>query len=174
MQRTSPEVPRVLVAGIGNIFLADDGFGCEVVRHLGDLEALPGVRVVDYGIRGMHLAYDLLAGWDLAVLVDALPDRGDPGSMEVLELSADMNGSAGLDAHGMDPASVLSSVAALGGELPRTCLVGVQVAEISERMGLSDRVGAAVVPAATAVQELVREHLATSSGSFVQRSERVG
>lgn len=174
MERTSPEVPRVLVAGIGNIFLADDGFGCEVVRHLADLEALPGVRVVDYGIRGMHLAYDLLDGWDLAVLVDALPDRGDPGSMEVLEVTADMNGSAWLDAHGMDPASVLSSVAALGGELPRTCLVGVQVAEIKQRMGLSDRVGAAVLPAATAVQDLVREHVATSSGSFVQRSERVG
>ncbi|MDQ2795951.1 MAG: hydrogenase maturation protease [Actinomycetota bacterium] len=174
MQRTSPEVPRILVAGIGNIFLADDGFGCEVVRHLGALEALPGVRLVDYGIRGMHLAYDLLDGWDLAILVDAVPDRGDPGSMEVLELSADMNGSAGLDAHGMDPASVLCSVVALGGELPRICLVGVQVAEIGERMGLSDRVEAAVVPAATAVQQLVREHLATWSSSFVQRSERVG
>ena len=93
--------------------------------------------------------------------------------MQVLDVSANLNGSAGLDAHGMDPASVLSSVAALGGELPRTCLVGVQVAEIGERMGLSDRVEAAVVPAAAAVRELVREHLATSSGSIIQRSERV-
>ncbi len=162
--------PRVLVAGIGNIFLADDGFGCEVVRHLADLEALPRVRVVDYGIRGMHLAYDLLDGWDLAVLVDALPDRGDPGSVELLEVSADTNGAAWLDAHGMDPASVLSSVAALGGRLPLTYLVGVQVAEVSERMGLSTCVGAAVAPAATAVRNLVRKHLATSSGSFAQRS----
>ncbi|MEO7069360.1 MAG: hydrogenase maturation protease [Nostocoides sp.] len=165
-------MPRILVAGIGNIFLTDDGFGCEVVRQLGDLEALPGVRLVDYGIRGMHLAYDLLDGWDLAILVDALPDGGEQGRVQVLEVSADSNGSAWLDAHGMDPAAVLSSVAALGGELPRTCLVGVHVSEISEGMGLSDRVGAAVVPAANAVRELVREHLA--SGSFRQRSERVG
>ena len=162
--------PRVLVAGIGNVFLADDGFGCEVVRHLDDLQALPHVRVVDYGIRGMHLAYDLLDGWDLAVLVDALPDRGDAGSVELLEVSADRNGSAWLDAHGMDPASVLSSVAALGGRLPRTYLVGVQVAEISERMSLSACVEAAVAPAATIVRNLVGEHLATSSGSFAERS----
>jgi len=165
---------RVLVAGIGNIFLADDGFGCEVVRHLGELEAQAGVRVVDYGIRGMHLAYDLLEGWDLAVLIDALPDRGAPGRVEVLEVTADMNGSARLDAHGMDPASVLASVAALGGQLPRTRLVGVQVTEVGERMGLSELIRAAVAPAAAEVHELVREQLSAPSSTPAPHAERVG
>lgn len=150
---------RVLVAGIGNIFLADDGFGCEVVRHLGELAELPEVTVTDYGIRGMHLTYDLLPGWDLLVLVDALPDRGAPGTMEVLEVEpADLDAGQ-LDAHGMDPMAVLVGVGALGGSLPRTCLVGVQVEDIGERIGMSDRVAAAVAPAADAVRRLVHDHL---------------
>lgn len=159
----------MLVAGIGNIFLADDGVGCQVVRHLEDLAALPGVRVVDYGIRGMHLTYDLLDGWDLVVLVDALPDRGDVGRVEVLEIEG-VSGTGSLDAHGMEPTAVLSSVVALGGDLPSTYLVGVQVRDVSERIGLSDVVTDAVVPAAGAVRGLVTEHLALGR----RHAERVG
>ena len=70
-----------MVAGIGNIFLGDDGFGSEVVRRASERLAETGVRVVDYGIRGMHLAYDLLDDWDALVLVDALPGRGAPGTL---------------------------------------------------------------------------------------------
>ncbi len=159
---------RVLVAGIGNIFLADDGFGCEVVRHLGALNELPEVTVTDYGIRGMHLTYDLLPGWDLLVLVDALPDRGAPGTLEVLEVSAGDVGAGQLDAHGMDPMSVLVGVGALGGELPRTCLVGVQVQDISEGIGMSPAVAAAVAPAADAVRELVNDHLGRTADRHAQ------
>ncbi len=79
----------VLVAGIGNLFLGDDGFGPEVVRRLADGRPPPGVRVVDYGIRGMHLAYDLLDGYDALVLVDALPGgRRARASVVVLEVGA--------------------------------------------------------------------------------------
>ena len=74
---------HILVAGIGNIFLGDDGFGPEVIRHVGPQPADARVRFVDYGIRGMHLAYDLLEGWDALVLVDALPSRGSPGTLHV-------------------------------------------------------------------------------------------
>ena len=72
---------RILVAGIGNIFLGDDGFGPEVVRHLAaEPSPLPDqVRLVDYGIRGLHLAYDLLPGFDALVLIDAQPGAGNPG-----------------------------------------------------------------------------------------------
>ena len=70
---------RILVAGIGNVFRTDDGFGCEVVRRLAGRTWPDGVRVVDYGIRGLHLAYDLLEPWDALVIVDALPDRGRVG-----------------------------------------------------------------------------------------------
>ena len=69
---------RILVAGIGNIFLGDDGFGSEVVRHVPVRQDDSGVRVVDYGIGGMHLAYDLLDDWDALVLVDAVPESRQP------------------------------------------------------------------------------------------------
>ncbi len=82
---SSDVVASVLVAGIGNIFLSDDSFGPEVARGMlaadSDVVARPGVRVVDYGIRGMHLAYDLLDGVDALVLIDALPGKGDPGEL---------------------------------------------------------------------------------------------
>ena len=78
--------PTILVAGVGNIFLGDDGFGPEVVRHIAaEAEPLPAqVRLVDYGIRGMHLAYDLLEGYHALVLIDARPGPGAPGELVVL------------------------------------------------------------------------------------------
>ncbi len=148
-----------LVAGIGNIFLGDDGFGCEVVRRLLEADLPAGVRVVDYGIRGLHLAYDLLDGCDRLVLVDALPDRGSPGHLEVLEIRPeDLEGGA-LDAHGMDPAAVLASLRALGGRLPPTTLVGVQVADVTERIGLSPVVEQAVPAALDTVRRLLAQSL---------------
>lgn len=147
--------PGTLVAGIGNVFLGDDGFGCEVVRRIEGAAVPQGVRVVDYGIRGMHLAYDLLQGWDRLILVDALPDRGSPGRLEVIELPAEPLGAGELDAHAMGPEAVLSSLAALGGALPPAVLVGVQVSDISERMGLSAQVEAAVPAALDVIQALL-------------------
>jgi hydrogenase maturation protease len=76
---------KVLVAGIGNIFLGDDGFGVEVAARLARVELPDGVRVVDYGIRGMHLAYDLANGYDAAILIDATPRGGEPGTIYVIE-----------------------------------------------------------------------------------------
>ncbi|MDI3314176.1 MAG: hydrogenase maturation protease [Mycobacterium sp.] len=149
--------PRILVAGIGNIFLGDDGFGPEVLRHLGDrLTGHEGVRVSDYGIGGLHLAYDLLEEWDALVLVDALPDRGAPGTVHVFEADDSPPGPLGaLDAHGMDPATVFASLRALGGSPPRTIVVGCQVADVSEGLGLSEPVRAAVPEAVTAVESVV-------------------
>jgi hydrogenase maturation protease len=152
---------RLLVAGIGNVFRTDDGFGCEVVRRLA-AEARPdGVRVTDYGIRGLHLAYDLLDPWDALVLVDALPDRGDVGSVVVIGVAPDDVGPGRqVDAHGMDPATVLASLAALGGSLPaRTVVVGCQVADTGDGMGLTPPVAAAVEQAVRAVQDVVSREL---------------
>jgi hydrogenase maturation protease len=150
----------VLVAGVGNLFLHDDGFGPEVARHLAahrqPLE--PGVRVVDYGIRGMHLAYDLLAGVDVLVLVDTVPAEVNsaPGSIRVLHVSAaDLDGRAVLDPHGMDPAAVLGRLRSMGGSLPATYVVGCVPADLSEGIGLSPAVAAAVPKAAAAVGSLL-------------------
>ena len=103
--------PKILVAGIGNIFLGDDGFGSEVVRNAELPQDDPNVRVIDYGIRGMHLAYDLLEHWDTLVLVDAIPSRGNPGALHVFQADHESgSGASGLDSHSMDPDAVFASL----------------------------------------------------------------
>ncbi|HYZ67110.1 MAG TPA: hydrogenase maturation protease [Mycobacterium sp.] len=151
---------RILVAGIGNIFLGDDGFGPEVMRHVPRRREDTRVRVTDYGIGGMHLAYDLLDGYDALVLVDALPDRGSPGSLHVFEADHEsLTAATGLDAHAMDPAAVFASLNALGGTPPLTVVVGCEVADIDEGMGLSAPVAAAVPAAVRAVADVVADLL---------------
>jgi hydrogenase maturation protease len=150
---------RVLVAGIGNLFLTDDGFGSEVARRLAAVPVPDGVKVVDFGIRGMHLAYELLDGYDALVVVDALPGKGSPGDLSVLEVGPDDLGEGELDAHGMAPVAVLASLGQLGGTLPQTYVVGCQPADVGEGIGLSSRVEAAVEPAVDLVLDVLREHL---------------
>lgn len=145
------------MAGIGNIFLGDDGFGPEVVRRMSNrFTDGAAVRVVDYGIRGMHLAYDLLDDWDGLIIVDAVPDRGAPGTVRVFEADHESFGSTTtLDAHGMDPGAVFASLRALGGTPPRTIVVGCEVADIQDGIGLSTSVSAAVDNAVQAVEAAV-------------------
>ena len=155
---------HILVAGIGNIFLGDDGFGPEVIRHVGPQPADARVRFVDYGIRGMHLAYDLLEGWDALVLVDALPSRGSPGTLHVFEADHEsLSTTAGLDAHAMDPAAVFASLVALGGAPPPTVVIGCEVDSVEENLGLSEAVAAAVPTAANAINDVVASLLARES-----------
>jgi hydrogenase maturation protease len=151
---------QVLVAGIGNVFLTDDGFGSEVARRLAARRLPDRVRVVDYGIRGMHLAYDLLDGYAGLVVIDALPGEGPPGELAVVEVGPDDLGEGELDAHGMAPVAVLASLGQLGGSLPPTYIVGCQPADVGEGMGLTPDVSAAVEPAIDLVYEVLSEHLA--------------
>lgn len=150
---------RVLVAGIGNLFLGDDGFGVEVVGRI-DAGSLPdSVQVADYGIRGVHLAYDLLdGGYDTLILVDALPTGEAPGTVSVLEVdpgpAADAPAPPPVDGHGMTPMAVLAALANLGGRVDRVLVVGCEPAVVEERMGLSGPVSAAVGDAARLVADL--------------------
>lgn len=150
---------QILVAGIGNIFRSDDGFGSEVARRLATRPRPAHVRVVDYGIRGMHLAYDLLAGYAGLVIVDAVPGRDAPGELSVLAVGPDDLGDGEFDAHGMAPVAVLASLEQLGGALPRTYVVGCQPADVSAGLGLSPPVAAAVDPAVGLVLRVVAECL---------------
>ena len=151
------------MAGVGNMFLRDDGFGPEVARRLTAAGIRPGVQVIDYGIRGMHLAYDLLAGVEALVLVDAVPPAAadaEPGSIRVLRVGAEDLADAGpLDPHGMDPAAVLNRLRSLGGTLPPTYVVGCVPSDTTEGIGLSPAVAAAVPKAMAAVVELLEENV---------------
>jgi hydrogenase maturation protease len=157
---------RILVAGIGNVFLGDDGFGPAVAGRL-TASALPaGVEVADFGIRGMDLAYALQA-YDQAILVDAVP-RGDrPGTVYLIEPELDPD-EAAVDTHGMSPVKVLALARHLGGELPRVLLVGCEPASVVTeddelRAELSEPVRLAVGEAVRMVESLVEE-LASSEG----------
>lgn len=148
----------MLVAGIGNIFLGDDGFGPEVVRRLPQ-HPESAVRVVDYGIRSLHLAYDLLDPWDALVLIDAVPNRGTPGSLVVFHAESEVTSAAQLDAHAMNPDAVFAGVRALGGTVPPTVVVGCQVESVAEGIGLSGPVAAAVDVAVDTVDRVVADLL---------------
>jgi hydrogenase maturation protease len=168
----NPHTKRVLVAGIGNLFLTDDGFGSEVARQLVGRQMPAGVKVVDFGIRGMHLAYELLDGYDALVVVDALPGDGAPGDLSVLQVGPDDLGEGELDAHGMAPVAVLASLGQLGGSLPPTYIVGCQPADVSEGIGLTQPVAAAVEPAVELVLDVLQEQVGLS-GPSVQGSAYV-
>ena len=149
---------RILVAGIGNIFLGVDGFGPEVMRHAVGRGLGADVHPVDYGIRGMHLAYDLLEEWHALVLVDALPNRGAPGTLHIFEADHEtLSSTAGLEAHSMDPAAVFATLSALGGTAPKTIVIGCEVENIDEGMGLSEAVAAAVPAAVAAINDVLAE-----------------
>ena len=146
--------PRILVAGIGNVFLGDDGFGVEVANRLLGRAPPAGVHVEDFGIRGMDLAY-ALAGYDVAVLVDASPRGQPPGTLYLIEPELGDEDLAGPDAHGMDPVKVLSLARALGEPLPRVLVVGCEPA--TRMTGDEDEVVAELSePVSAAVDEAVR------------------
>ena len=156
--------PRILVAGIGNIFLGDDAFGVEVVRRLSRRARPDYVRVVDYGIRGLDLAYALLDDYDVAILVDAAPRGNDPGTLYVLELDLGDPDEGrpqpvAMDAHGMDPVRMLEMVRALGGRPRRVLVVGCEPATIGDEfegtMGLSAPVESAVGGAIAIIESLI-------------------
>ena len=146
---------NVLIAGVGNIFLGDDGFGVEVARRLSELDLPDGVQVRDYGVSGMHLAFDLLDGYDTTILVDAT-SRGDvPGTVYVVELDPVTEATGPVDAHGMQPDVVMQLLAMLGGTPGRVLLVGCEPASVTDHIGLSPLVAGAVDAAVKTVIELV-------------------
>jgi hydrogenase maturation protease len=156
---------RVFVVGVGNIFLGDDGFGVEVAARMRRRPIPDGVRIEDFGIRGVHLAYELLEGsYDLVILVDTLDLRAAPGTISVFEPEPDGGGDVLPDAHDLDPATVMGLLEGLGGSVGRMLVVGCQPASLDDQMGLSAPVEAAVDEAIRTVEELVQHHMSTYVG----------
>lgn len=155
--------PRVLVAGIGNIFLGDDGFGVEVIRRMSSRLVPEGVSLRDFGIRGLDLAYALNEPWDMVILVDAVPRGEKPGTMFVLEPAAEdleANFPGGIQAHGMDPVQAIRMAKSLG-EIPqRMLVVGCEPADLGGEdgaMGLSPEVESAVETAIETILQFVKQ-----------------
>lgn len=152
---------RVLVAGLGNVFFGDDGFGVEVAQRLAR-EPLPvDVAVLDVGIRTMHLAYELLEATGLLVLVDAAARGGAPGTLYVIDPEEELSRERPVlpDAHAANPFSVLATLAWVGGRLPRTLIVACEPEDLSGTMSLSESVQAAIEPAMLIIRELIEDEV---------------
>ena len=154
----------ILIAGIGNIFFGDDAFGVEVVKRLVGRAMPDGVRVVDFGIRGIDLAYALTDGYDVVILVDAVQRGGAAGTVYLIE--PDVDGPdlppPSMEAHALDPWRVLGLARSLGGKLSRTYLVGCEPASFETEDGgmeLSEPVRAAVAEAIQVIDTLVERLL---------------
>jgi hydrogenase maturation protease len=182
---------RLLIAGVGNIFLGDDGFGVEVASRLAAADLPDWVRVADYGIRGMHLAYDLAGGYSSAILVDATARGGAPGTIYLIEPDvasrpeaaeaddAAVAASPLFNAHGMQPDAIFSMLGMLGAGTRQILVVGCEPASVEYGIGLSEPVAAAVDEAARVVLDLVagaaaaEDHqLAMKEWAYVPRDSR--
>lgn len=162
---------RVLVAGVGNIFMADDGFGPEAATALARRSQPDGVHVADFGIRGMDLAYRMLDGYDTVVLLDATPHGQPPGTLSVIEPDlATLPAGAAPEAHAMDPVKVIALARQLGdGHLPRVLVVGCEPEvrmngdEVDVVVGLSEPVREAVERSVSFVESLLADILAEAA-----------
>ncbi|MGA2759914.1 MAG: hydrogenase maturation protease [Candidatus Cybelea sp.] len=159
---------RLLVAGIGNIFFGDDGFGSQVAQVLAEAP-IEDVKIEDFGIRGLHLAFELISGYERAFLIDAVPRGGVPGTLYVIEPDVAELPQSMPDAHRMDLQNVFAFVRTIGGEPPPVTVVGCEPSTSGEEIGLSDAVSAAVTPAAELVRRLVGKAL-NERGSPQRRS----
>jgi hydrogenase maturation protease len=160
--QVTAQKPSILIAGIGNIFLGDDGFGVEVVRCLAQCQLPPDVRVVDFGIRGFDLTYALQDGYETTILVDACPHGEQPGTVYVIEPKLEAAGSGTdqsmVDAHSMNPMNVIRLARAMNAPIKRMLLVGCEPETLGGEegaMGLSVSVEAAVHVAVQQISSLV-------------------
>ncbi len=159
---------RILVAGIGNIFLGDDAFGCEAVRLLLQEKLPEGVSVVDFGIRSYDLVYAIMDGFNKVILVDAVQRGQAPGTLFLVEpdLSAHDPQRQIMGGHNMDLVNTLKTVHMLGGTSAGLLLVGCEPATFLNNVGeisLSEPVRAALPKALEMIHSLVDKILAENS-----------
>src|SRR3712207_4699095 len=156
MRRTLVTPRRILIAGVGNVFLGDDGFGVEVVRRLAGRGLPEGVEVVDFGIRGLDLAYALQDDYETVIFVDATPRGEKPGTVYLLEPEIDEDGEVTLDTHGMDPVKVIQLSRALGARPTRTLVVGCEPKVLVSGEAYDDMIMELSEPVRAAVEEAVK------------------
>lgn len=169
---------KILIAGIGNIFLGDDAFGVELVRRLAERGDLPaGVEVADFGIRGFDLAHALLEDRDATILIDATPRGGAPGTLYVIEPSENdfvsTDSSVAIETHAMDPLKVMRFAWSMGARPRRVLIVGCEPSLLDAdeyafgTMGLSEPVERVLDEAVGLVHSVLSEVLSSKDGYHV-------
>jgi hydrogenase maturation protease len=171
---TQDALRSILIAGVGNAWLRDDGFGGEVARRLSEVELPAGVSVMDAGTGGLDLAYEVMRGYDALVILDVSPQGGEPGTLYVMEPDEDavpgqiVDGDV-INPHAMDPQTVLRFVKSIGAWPGKVVVIACEPEQVSEMgWGLSERVQGAVARAVALVLETVDE---LRSGALAARAE---
>jgi hydrogenase maturation protease len=160
---STEQLKSILVAGVGNAWLRDDGFGGEVARRLSDLQLPDGVSVMDAGTGGLDLAYEVMRGYDALVILDVSMQGGEPGTLYVMEpdeasVEAGIEDGDVINPHAMDPQTVLRFVKSVGAWPGKVVVIACEPGEVGEMgWGLSEQVGQAVQRAAQLVLETVQE-----------------
>jgi hydrogenase maturation protease len=163
---SSERLRSILVAGVGNAWLHDDGFGGEVARQLERRELPRGVTVMDAGTGGLDLAYEVMRGYDALVILDVSRQGGEPGTLYVMEpdeeeIEAGIEDGQTINPHGMDPQTVLRFVRSIGAWPGRVVVIACEPQEVEEMgWGLTEEVEQAVQRAVELVLETVEELLA--------------
>jgi hydrogenase maturation protease len=159
----SEPLRSILVAGVGNAWLRDDGFGGEVARRLSERKLPEGCNVMDAGTGGLDLAYEVMRGYDGLVLVDVSKQGGEPGTLYVMEPDEEsvpgaIDDGDVINPHGMDPQTMLRFVKSLGAWPGKVVVIACEPADVEEMgWGLSDQVKAAVDRAVDLVFETVTD-----------------
>ena len=154
---------RVMIAGVGNMFMKDDGFGVEVVKKMRDKVFPEGVELKDFGTGGLKLAYDLMNGYDGLILLDASPRGGKPGTLYVIEakesdVSGDLENGGPIDPHGGDPITVLRFVKSVGSWPGKVMIVACEPEQTGDfEIGLSEPVQASLDQAVILVEEILHD-----------------
>jgi hydrogenase maturation protease len=153
----------ILIAGVGNAWLRDDGFGGEVARRLAEVELPAGVSVMDAGTGGLDLAYEVMRGYDALVILDVSPQGGEPGTLYVMEpdeaaVPGGIEDGDVINPHAMDPQTVLRFVKSVGAWPGKVVVIACEPEQVSEMgWGLSEPVEGAVARAVALVLETVEE-----------------
>jgi hydrogenase maturation protease len=156
-------VKKILVAGVGNAWMGDDGFGAEVVSKLGEIELPRGVAVMDFGTGGLNLAYEVMNGYDALMILDISQQGGTPGTLYVIEADEDsidgnIEDGATINPHGMDPKTMLRFVKSIGAWPGKVVVIACEPQTVEEiGFQLSESVAGAVEPAIKLVLETIAE-----------------
>jgi hydrogenase maturation protease len=166
--------PRILVAGVGNAWLRDDGFGGEVAKRLSERELPAGVAVMDAGTGGLDLAYEVMRGYDALLILDVSRQGGEPGTLYVMEVAeeeaeAGIEDGAAINPHAMDPQTVLRFVRSIGAWPGRVLVIACEPLEVEQMgIGLSEQVQEAVERAVALVLETAGELRLSAAGAAVE------
>jgi hydrogenase maturation protease len=160
----SPQLEKqILIAGVGNAWLQDDGFGAEVARRLAEVELPSGVSVMDVGTSGLDLAYEVMRGYSALIIVDVSRQGGEPGTLYVIDVEPDdvpdtIEDGETIDPHSMDPMTMLRFVRVIGGWPGRVQVIACEPAVVDDvGVGLTEVVEASVARAMELVLETVEE-----------------